>query len=140
MEKEMDNQKEKVTTERESIQFNSQDLDQEQNMNMNPMQLNTQNVHVFVMNEKNDYSSRITGITYNKKTKNIIKDVEILLFFGYESINPVCKERTDLNGNFTIADLPPGFYTIVAKWGDSHSQLQQVKLLPGQTVFHTINL
>jgi len=34
--------------ERDSIQYNSQDLDQEQKVDVNPVQLNTQNVHVHI--------------------------------------------------------------------------------------------
>jgi len=129
-----------VVTEKESIQFNSQDLDQEQNVNMNPVQLNTQNVHVHVTTEKIDYSSKITGITYFGKKNEIVKDAVILLFFGQETSVPVYRTKSDANGNFAIEELPPGFYTIMAKYGEYQAKTQFIKVLPGQNVYQTLNL
>jgi len=127
-----------VVTEKKSIQFNSQDLDQEQNVNMNPVQLNTQNVHVHVTTEKIDYSGKITGITYLGKKSEIVRDANILLFFGHETVIPVYRTKSDSNGNFTVEELPPGYYTIVAKYGDIQTKTQFIKLLPSQNVYQTL--
>lgn len=129
-----------VVAEKESIQFNSQDLDQEQNVNMNPVQFNTQNVHVHVTTEKIDYSGKITGITYFGKKNEIVKDAIVLLFFGQETSVPVQKTKSDANGNFAIEDLPPGFYTIMARYGEYQVKTQFIKLLPGQNVYQTLHL
>ena len=129
-----------VVTEKESIQFNSQDLDQEQNVNMNPVQLNTQNVHVHVTTEKIDYSGKITGITYLRKNNEIVRDAGILLFFGHETMVPVYRTKSDSEGNFIIEDLPPGYYTIMAKYGDYKTKTQFIKILPSQNVYQTLIL
>lgn len=123
---------------KESIQFNSQDLDQEQNVSMNPMQLNTQNLHVHVTTEKIDYSGKITGITYLGKGNTIVKDAEILLFFGHETIIPVYKTKSDSSGNFSIEELPPGYFNVVAKYGEHQTKTQYIKLLPGQNAYNAI--
>jgi len=129
-----------AVTEKESIQFNSQDLDQEQNVNMNPVQLNTQNVHVHVTTEKIDYTGKITGVTYFGKKNEIVKDAIILLFFGQETTAPVYKTKSDVNGNFSIGELPPGFYTIMARYGEYQVKTQFIKLLPGQNVYQALHL
>ncbi|NLY19427.1 MAG: carboxypeptidase regulatory-like domain-containing protein [Clostridiaceae bacterium] len=129
-----------VITEKESFQFNSQDLDQEQNANLNPVQLNMQNVHVHVTAEKTDYSGRITGITYFGRNREIVKDATILLFFGHETVVPVYKTRSDADGNFVIEELPPGYYTIKAKYGEYQVKTQFIKVLPGQNVYQALHL
>ena len=55
--------------EREHVQFNSQDLDQEQNVHLDPVQLNTQNIQVILA--RDDYSCVITGNTYKGKNRYI---------------------------------------------------------------------
>ena len=104
----------KPGTVKESFQYNSQDMDQEQKVNMHPKQYNKQDVHVFLVNEKTDYACKITGSVYDRKTRSTIKGTEVLLFFGYDSNMPVYKTTADDNGNFAIDDLPPGFYSIMA--------------------------
>lgn len=120
------------TNNKESFQYNSQDMDQEQEVYMNPKQYNKQDVRVFLVNEKVDYACIITGSVYDRKTRNIIKRAEVLLFFGYDSSMPVYKTKSDENGNFTIDDLPPGFYSIVAAYGDLRSKIYYMKILPAQ--------
>ena len=130
--------KNKVNLERDSLQYNAQELDQEQKVDMNPVQLNTQNLHVLV---SNDYSGKITGATYSEKTKEIIKNVNILLYFGHECKFPVHKTNSDDNGNFTIEDLPSGFYTLVAEFGeDLKYKSHYIKVLPCQNVYQSILL
>ncbi|NLG89185.1 MAG: carboxypeptidase regulatory-like domain-containing protein [Clostridiaceae bacterium] len=128
----------KPGTIKESLQYNSQDMDQEQEVNLNPKQYNKQDVRVFLVNEKADYSCKITGSVYERKTRSTIKGTEILLFFGYDSSMPVHKTTSDENGNFTIDDLPPGFYSIMAVYGDLRSKLYYLKILPEQNAFQVI--
>lgn len=122
--------------EKEHLQFNSQDLDQEQNVHTDPVQLNTQNVQIVIPRE--DYSSVITGNTYKGKNKDIAADVNIVLFFGYEGNVPVHRTKSDSNGNFRIEELPPGFYCIAAQYSEYPVKKYFIKLLPGQTLHQTI--
>jgi hypothetical protein len=45
---------------------------------------------------------------------------------------PVYKTTSDDNGNFSIDDMPPGFYSIIAVYGDLRSKIFYMKILPGQ--------
>lgn len=116
--------------ERESLQYNSQDLDQEQNMNVNPMQNNT--VHVTVNNEKKDLSAKITGVTYHGKSKQIAGGTGLLLFFGYDGNIPVARTKSDEHGNYSIESLPPGYYSIRTQNEFGELKMHYLKLLPGQ--------
>jgi hypothetical protein len=119
---------------KDSIQYNCQDLDQEQNVNVNPVQ----NVHIHLENAIN-YSASITGITYYEK--NIIKNVEIFLFFGLDLKIPVYKTNSDDNGNFNIKDMPSGYYTLYAQLGDNLKYVSSfIKLLPCDNINHNIHL
>lgn len=121
--------------EKDSIQYNSQDLDQTQEMLVNPVQLNTQNLHIHVSDDKKDYSGKIMGIAYLEENKEIAPNVSISLFFGNESGTPVYKTNSDGNGNFVIEKIPPGYYTLLAELGDEMKyQLHFIKVLPGQEV------
>jgi len=116
--------------ERKSVQYNSQDLDQEQNMDVNPVQNNT--VHVTVNHEERDLSAKITGVTYNGKSKQILSGIVILLFFGYEGNIPVARTKSDEYGNFSIENLPAGFYNIRTQNEYDEIKTLYMKLLPGQ--------
>jgi len=126
---------------KESIQYNHQDLDQEQRMDVNPLQLNTQNIHIHVRNNINNYCGKITGTTYQGKSKDIVPNATIFLFFGSECKQPVYKTSSDNNGNFVIEELPPGYYTIFAEYKSILSyRSHYIKVLPGQTVHQSILL
>lgn len=131
---------ENTVKERESLQYNAQDLSQEQRVNTNPVQLNTQNITIVVSDEKEDFSGKITGITYVGKPSKIQKDVAILLFFGQEGTIPVYRTKSDENGNYVIEDLPSGFYTIVARYNERQVRSQFIKLLPGENVYESLIL
>ena len=125
----------------DSFQYNRQDLDQEQKVDVNPVQLNNQNVNVYVDNKNIDYSGKITGITVRKKDNEILQYVDIYLYFGHKCGFPVYETTSDCNGNFTIENIPPGYYIIHAQLGiklkyESH----YIKVLPGQNVHHTLVL
>lgn len=122
--------------ERESLQYNSQDLDQEQNMDVNPVQNNT--VHVTVNHEQRDLSAKITGVIYNGKTRQILCDTGLLLFFGYEGNIPVARTKSDENGNFIVENLPPGYYNIRTQNEYGEIKIHYVKVLPGQDACQTI--
>ncbi|HHW32006.1 MAG TPA: carboxypeptidase regulatory-like domain-containing protein [Clostridiaceae bacterium] len=125
---------------RESIQFNSQDLDQEQNMDVNPVQLNTQSIRIFINNKENDFSGKISGVTYLEKGK-VAANAKIELFFGCKSDSPVLRTNSDNNGNYVIDNLPPGFYIMVARNNDGFKyQSHYIKVLPCQNVHHSILL
>ncbi len=132
-------EKNKGSLKKESIQYNAQDLDQEQKVDVNPVQLNTQNLHVLVKNE--NYSGKITGTTYLEENKETLIDVNIHLFFGHDLKFPVYKTKSDNNGNFIIEDLPSGYYTLVAKSGEGLKyQSHYIKVLPCQNVHQSILL
>lgn len=131
--------KKKMDLDKESVQFNAQDLDQEQKVDVNPVQLNTQNFSVFLSSE--NYSGKITGTAYLEKDKEIASNVSILLFFGHERRLPVYKTSSDNNGNFIIEDIPSGYYTLVAKLGENLKyQSHYIKVLPCQNVYQSILL
>ncbi|NLL06550.1 MAG: carboxypeptidase regulatory-like domain-containing protein [Clostridiaceae bacterium] len=127
--------------ENDSFQYNSQDLDQEQKVDVNPVQLNSQNVNVYVENKKVDYSGKITGITVQKKDNEALQYVDIFLYFGQKCGLPVFETISDCNGNFVIEDIPPGYYIIYAQIKNNiNYQSNYIKVLPGQTVYQTLAL
>lgn len=119
-----------IALERESLQYNSQDLDQEQNMDVKPVQNNT--VQVTINHEDRDLSAKITGVTYMGKSKLILGGIDLLLFFGYDGNTPVARTKSDENGNYSIENLPPGFYNIRVKNEYGDIRMYYVKLLPGE--------
>lgn len=127
--------------ENDSFQYNSQDLDQEQKVDVNPVQLNTQNVNVYVDNKKVDYSGKIAGITLQKKDNEVLQFANIYLYFGHKCGLPVYETNSDCNGNFVIEDIPPGYYIIYAQIKNNIKyQSHYIKVLPGQTVYQTLIL
>lgn len=131
----------KGSTEKGSIQYNAQDLQQEQKCDMNPVQTNTQNIHIHLSNERLTLASKITGITVVDDNQRILPNADICLFFGHESTCPVYITRSDDNGSFTIEDIPPGYYTLHAHHGDHLECLSHViKVLPGQNTYEYILL
>ena len=121
------------------IQYNAQDLDQEQMVDVKPVQLNTQNLHISV-SQDTDYASKITGSTVLGQSKDIVAGAHIFLFFGHRCKEPVYKTNSDHNGNYCFVDIPPGYYTLYAKLGGMRYESHFVKVLPGQAVEHVILL
>ncbi|WP_027622804.1 carboxypeptidase-like regulatory domain-containing protein [Acetivibrio clariflavus] len=127
--------------ENDSLQYNSQDLDQEQKVDVNPVQLNTQNVNVYVDPPKTDYSGKITGITLRRKDNEVLQYVDIYLYFGHKCGLPVYETTSDCNGNFAIENIPPGYYIIHAQCGSNlKCESPYIKVLPGQSVHQTLVL
>lgn len=127
--------------EQHSNQLNRQDLEQEQNVDVKPSQVNVQKVEVTVSNKLENYSGRIEGGIYIQKSDIVVPDVDILLFFGTSGQYPVYKTKSDDNGNYKIEDIPPGFYTIKAKASNGLSALVfNIKVLPGQTAYENLLL
>lgn len=121
------------------IQYNSQDLDQEQTVDVKPVQLNTQNLHIDV--RKADEGAKIIGLTVFARNKNIAAGTSVSLYFGHHCKEPVYRTCSDENGNFTIGNLPPGYYTIYAQRGTQWEyESHFIKLLTNQTVEHTVML
>ncbi|MGI5849898.1 MAG: carboxypeptidase regulatory-like domain-containing protein [Christensenellales bacterium] len=134
------NRENKPLIEKDDIQYNAQDLDQQQRMNMNPVQSNTQNLHIYVSDTK-DYSGKITGITYLGKTKEIVANAAVYLFFGNDSKHPVCKTHSDYRGCFSIEELPPGYYNLFAHCGERlRYEAYSIKVLPCQNVHQSVLL
>ncbi|MCT4619716.1 MAG: carboxypeptidase regulatory-like domain-containing protein [Marinisporobacter sp.] len=145
------NEKEKILKTKEqriqdqsSTQQNTQDLDQEQHVEANPSQLNFQNVQVNPYPTADDFVSKITGITYSEDKKEILSNVNILLYFGTHidfSDYPVGKTQSDESGNFIIEDLPPGYYTLYAYLDENLKEtLYNIKIMFGQTYFQSVFL
>lgn len=123
------------------FQYNEQDMDQEQKVYVNPAQVNSQNLHIHIISDLDKYCGKITGTTYYEKSKEIVPNAKIQLFFGCESKLPVYTTSSDENGNFTIEEIPPGYYTILAEHGESlFYRSHFIKVLPGQTVHQSILL
>lgn len=132
-----DKQIKKINVDKD-IQYNSQDLDQEQNVDVKPVQLNTQNLHIDVLKGE---GAQIIGLTVFARSKEIAAGTSIALFFGHHYKEPVYRTCSDENGNFTIKNLPPGYYTIYARRGrqweyESHF----IKLFANQTIEHVVML
>jgi hypothetical protein len=120
-----------------STQYNSQDLDQEQNVDVNPIQYNTQNLNVAVHDNNN--LGEIAGITFLERDKKILSNTKIALYYGDISKNPVYQTKTDKNGYFKIEGLPPGYYTLTASVGNYVSyKSDYIKVLTGQKVYLSI--
>ncbi|MDI9515025.1 MAG: carboxypeptidase regulatory-like domain-containing protein [Clostridiaceae bacterium] len=129
-----------IKLEKDSIQYNAQDMDQQQRVDVNPSQQNTQNLNIFIRNS-NELSGKITGVALIEGSAERVANAEILLYFGSECKSPVHKTNSDANGNFSIEDIPPGFYTICSKYdGDYWYKSCHIKVLPGQKVFESIRL
>lgn len=130
----------KAYMQKDSIQFNSQDLDQEQNCQLNPSQTNTQNVTICI-DEQRDLSSQISGTVFFERNRVFIANVKISLFVGNESRLPVCQTSSDENGNYKIEEIPPGYYTLQARRGDNVNYRSAIiKVMPCQNVNHAILL
>lgn len=116
-----------------SDQTNNQDMDQEQNVDVKPSQINLQHLTVTLNNKIENYCGTIKGITYSVADKHIVSNVKILVYFGSFCEMPVSQISSDVNGNFIIEDLPPGFYTIKAFLNDNYKDTAvNVKILPGE--------
>lgn len=119
------------------IQYNCQDLDQEQNVDLKPVQLNSQNVNITI---DKDNSAKITGKTMMARTKSKASGVCVYLFFGHMCKKPVYETTSDKNGYYAFEDIPPGYYTLFARMQDYRYESYFIKVLEGQHVEHTIML
>ncbi|MCT4507411.1 MAG: carboxypeptidase-like regulatory domain-containing protein [Tepidibacter sp.] len=123
-----------------SSQQNAQDLDQHQNVDINPSQLNFQNVQI-VTDSYNNYTGKILGYTYLEKTKKFVSNAKILLYFGSDGGFPVCKTKSDDTGSFVIKDLPPGYYTLHVYLDNVlYAKVPNIKVLPGKNIHQSITL
>lgn len=119
--------------EQHSTQENKQDLDQQQQVDVKPSQINLQKIDVTVNTKLENYSGKITGIIYKNKENVFATEAEIFLYFGGISDFPVYKTNADKNGCYSIEDLPPGFYSIKVIYNDSIvTTMYNIKVLPGQ--------
>lgn len=119
------------------IQYNCQDLDQEQNVDLKPVQLNSQNVNITI---DKDNSAKITGKTMMARAKTKASGVCVYLFFGHMCKKPVYETTSDKNGYYAFEDIPPGYYTLFARMQDYRYESYFIKVLEGQHVEHTIML
>lgn len=125
----------------ENLQYNKQDMDQEQNVDLNPTLTNLQNIHFHLIGDARGYCGKITGTVFSEMNKLIAASATVLLFFGSDRDQPVHRTSCDSHGNFAIEELPPGFYTLVVEYGAGHShRTPYIKVLPCQTVHQNIIL
>ncbi|NLM59512.1 MAG: carboxypeptidase regulatory-like domain-containing protein [Clostridium sp.] len=126
---------------KDSFQYNSQDLSQDQRMDVNPIQLNTQNIHINLDKDLYKLAGKITGTTRLKNSLDIVPYVHIFLYFGDDHGIPVHNTTSDKDGNFAINDLPPGFYTLFAQAGNNLKYYSKyIKLLPGEQAHQSVLL
>lgn len=129
-----------LNVEEDSLQYNRQDLDQEQTVDVNPVQFNTNNLHVYI-DSKNKFAGKITGATLLDCNKKSQPGADICLFFGQESEFAVYKTKSDENGNFIIDEIPPGYYILsAAKGAYLKAKSGYIKVLPGQSVEYNLLL
>ena len=125
----------------ENFQYNRQDMDQEQNVNLNPVLTNTQNIHFHLIGDELAYCGKISGTAFSESNRKAAANATVHLFFGNDKLQPIYRTCCDLFGNFLIEDLPPGYYTLTVEYGAGHShRTQYIKVLPGQTVVQNILL
>ncbi len=136
----MEKAKKPDTMESKSVQYNYQDLDQEQKVDVNPQQTNAQNIYIYVNSANGNLAAKLTGVTYIEYGKKVAPNTKIRLFFGQESLTPVYETNSDSNGNFVIEDLPPGYYTLSAEYGDLKYHSHFIKILPAQTIHVSVLL
>ena len=125
----------------ETLQYNKQDMDQEQHVDLNPVMSNLQNIHFHAIGDARSYCGRITGTAFSEMNKAIASNATVLLFFGNDKEHPVHRTSCDRFGNFEIEDIPPGYYTVLVEYGVGHGhRTQYIKVLPCQTVHQNILL
>jgi len=124
----------------QSLQTNKQDLDQAVELDVKPSQLNLQRIDVTINNKIENYSGRIVGSVLREADGQFVANAVILLYFGSGTDFPVYRTISDENGNFTIDDLPPGFYTIVATYNDMQCISRNIKVLPGEKCEQSLSL
>ncbi|OPJ55194.1 carboxypeptidase-like regulatory domain-containing protein [Clostridium oryzae] len=120
--------------EQNSMQQNRQDLDQQQEVDVKPSQVNVQRIDVILNNKLENYSGKITGTIYSNIKDVIDDEPQIYLYFGTINNFPVYRVSTDKNGKYVIEDLPPGFYSIEVICNNLVvASVYNIKVLPGQT-------
>ena len=120
--------------EQRSTQENKQDLDQQQQVDVKPSQINFQKIDLTINTKLENYSGKITGVIYKTKEDAFAAKADIFLYFGGICDYPVYKTNSDENGCYSIDELPPGFYTIKVIYNDSlRTTAYNIKVLPGQT-------
>ncbi len=133
--------KEAVSLPDDNFQYNKQDMDQEQRVDVNPVLTNRQNIHFHLAGDAGSFSGKITGSAYSEKKQTLAANAAVLLYLGNDKDRPVYRGSCDGNGNFEINALPAGFYTIAIEYGAGHiHRTQYVKVLPCQTVHQEIIL
>ena len=131
----------KKLQEQRSTQENKQDLEQQQQVDVKPAQLNFQKIDFTINTKLDNYSGEITGIIYKNKNNIFAEKADIYLYFGCINDFPVCKTNSDENGKYSIVDLPPGFYTIKVIYSSTlWSVAYNIKVLPGQNSNYNIYL
>ena len=118
------------------MQYNSQDLDQKQIVDIKPVQLNAHNIYVSGDHEL----PRIAGTTVTERGRDILPHVQLYLYFGHRCKEPVQGATSDGNGNYHFDGIPPGYYTLYARRGSLNYQSHLIKIMAGQSVQHTAML
>jgi hypothetical protein len=124
-----------------STQENKQDLDQQQQVDVKPSQINLQKIDLTVTNQLDNYAGKMTGVLYKNSSSIFVAKADVFLYFGYVNELPVCKTKSDENGNYSFEDLPPGYYCIKASY-DNYlgATVYNIKVLPGQNSNNSIYL
>lgn len=127
--------------EQHSSQENRQDLDQQQQVDVNPSQVNVQKIDLVVNNKLENYSGKISGVIYINNENTLVEGAEIFIYFGTMGDYPVFKTNSDKNGCYSVEDLPPGFYSIKVVYENFLStKLFNIKVLPGQNCYQPLLL
>ncbi|MGE5633272.1 MAG: carboxypeptidase-like regulatory domain-containing protein [Caulobacteraceae bacterium] len=124
----------------QSLQNNKQDLDQAVELDVKPSQVNLQRLEVTINNKIENYSGSIAGSVLREADGQQVAEAAISLYFGSGTEFPVYRTISDQSGNFSINDLPPGFYTIVAVLNDMQCLSRNIKVLPGATSEQSLSL
>ena len=117
----------------DSIQYNKQELEQEQKVDVKPLQLTSQNIHIHINDDLTKYCGTISGKINTENKDKIPRNTKVSLFLGNEKSTSLIELRPNSNGEFVINDIPPGFYTLLIESEQYRSKSIRIKILPGQT-------
>ncbi len=124
----------------DSIQYNKQELEQEQKVDVNPLQLTSQNIHIHISDDLNKYCGTISEKINTENNDKIPRNTKVSLYLGNEKHTSLLELRPNSDGEFVIKDIPPGFYTLLIESWQHRSKAIRIKILPGQTFNKSISL
>lgn len=113
----------------------AKEVDQETMPGATISQTNQQTLHLHVHNLPPTISlaGRVEGVVLLSEGEVPLPETELHLFFGPVGEHPVATTRTDSQGAFLFADLPPGFYGLRLCLGHQVVLVHNLRVMPGES-------